>query len=153
MLKKIGLFAFIILLSSEIFAETKGKTPMENIGKNIGSYFEIPVTNLERAMKFYSSVFGCEFSKENIHGNEMALFPYNGKNSGITGALAKGEIYKPSISGTLIYLSTEDIEKTLEKVKSQGGEILLPKTAAGEYGYVAEFKDVEGNRIALFESN
>ena len=115
MLKKLGLFAFIILLSSEIFAETKRKTSMENIGRNIGSYFEIPVTNLERAMKFYSSVFGCDFSKENIHGNEMALFPYNGKNSGITGALAKGEIYKPSTSGTLIYLSTEDIEKTLEK--------------------------------------
>ncbi|MBK7963372.1 MAG: VOC family protein [Bdellovibrionales bacterium] len=126
---------------------------MKSTGKNIGSYFEIPVTNLERAMKFYSSVFGCDFSKENIHGNEMALFPFNGKNSGITGALAKGKTYKPSASGTLIYLATEDIEKTLEKVKSQGGEILFPKTAAGEYGFVAEFEDVEGNRIALFDSN
>lgn len=125
---------------------------MENTRKNIGTYFEIPVTDLERAMKFYSSVFGCEFSRVNIHGNEMALFPFNGKTSGITGALAKGEIYKPSISGTLIYLSTEDIEKTLEKVKSEGGEILFPKSDAGEYGYVAEFKDLEGNRIALFES-
>jgi predicted enzyme related to lactoylglutathione lyase len=67
--------------------------------------------------------------------------------------LAKGKTYKPSASGTLIYLATEDIEKTLEKVKSQGGEILFPKTAAGEYGFVAEFEDVEGNRIALFESN
>ena len=153
MFKKIGLFALIILLSSEIFAGTERKASMENIGKNIGSYFEIPVTNLERAIKFYSSVFGCEFSKENIHGNEMALFPYNGKNSGITEALAKGKIYKPSTSGTLIYLSTEDIEKTLKEVKNQGGEILFPKTAAGKYGYVAEFKDVEGNRIALFESN
>ena len=76
----------------------------------------------------------------------------NGKTSGITGALAKGEIYKPSVSGTLIYLSTEDIEKALENVKSQGGEILFPKTDAGEYGFVAEFKDLEGNRIALFES-
>ena len=148
MLKTIGLVGFIILLSFEIFAETK--THRENPKQNIGTYFEIPVTNMQRAIKFYESVFGSEFSKENIHGNEMALFPFNGKNSGITGALAKGEIYKPSTSGTLIYLSTEDIEKTLEKVKSHGGIILFPKTAAGEYGYVAEFKDVEGNRIALF---
>jgi predicted enzyme related to lactoylglutathione lyase len=124
---------------------------MGDAEKNIGSYFEIPATNLERAMTFYSSVFGCEFSRENIHGNEMALFPYNGDDSGITGALAKGEVYRPSTSGTLIYLSTVDIDKTLEKVKTHGGEILFPKTAAGEYGYVAEFKDVEGNRIALFE--
>ena len=120
--------------------------------QNIGSYFEIPVTNLDRAIKFYSTVFGCDFSKEEIHGNQMALFPFNGKNSGITGALAKGEIYKPSTSGTLIYFSTNDIETTLEKVKSHGGEILFPKASAGKYGYVAEFKDIEGNRVALFEN-
>ena len=125
---------------------------MGHTGKNVGSYFEIPVANLERAMKFYSSVFGCNFSREDIHGNEMALFPYNGTNSGITGALAKGESYRPSLSGTRIYLSTESIEESLKKVTFQGGEVLFPKTAAGEYGYVAEFKDLEGNRIALFES-
>jgi len=66
--------------------------------------------------------------------------------------LAKGKIYKPSTSASLIYLSSEDIEKTLEKVTSQGGEILFPRTAAGVYGFVAEFRDLEGNRIALFES-
>lgn len=153
MLKKMTLFAFITFLSSDVFAKTQRKISMENVGKNIGTYFEIPVTDLERAVKFYSSVFGCEFTRENIHGNEMALFPSKGKATGITGALAKGDIYKPSTSGTLIYLSTEDIEKALEKVKSQGGEILFPRTAAGEYGYVAEFKDLEGNRVALFESN
>lgn len=120
--------------------------------KSIGSYFEIPVTDIERAMKFYSTVFNCDFVKEEIHGNEMALFAFDGNKPGITGALAKGEIYKPSTSGTLIYLSTDDIEKTLENVKSLGGKVLFPKTAAGEYGYVAEFKDIEGNRIALFES-
>jgi uncharacterized protein len=152
MLKKIGLFAVVLLLSSDLIAETQRNTSMENIGKNIGAYFEIPVTDLDRAMRFYSSVFGCEFSREDIHGNEMALFPFNGNNSGITGALAKGESYKPSISGSLIYLSTVNIEDILEKVTSHGGEILFPKTAAGEYGYVAEFKDLEGNRIALFES-
>lgn len=120
--------------------------------QNIGSYFEIPVVDLDRAMKFYSSVFTVEFTKEQVHGNEMALFPFNGESSGITGALAKGDIYKPSTSGSLIYLSTNNIDNTLEKVKSQGGEVLFPKTSAGEYGYVAEFKDLEGNRVALFES-
>jgi hypothetical protein len=86
---KMGLLAFIMLLSSENFAEATRNTFMKSTGKNIGSYFEIPVTNLERAMKFYSSVFGCDFSKENIHGNEMALFPFNGKNSGINRSFGK----------------------------------------------------------------
>lgn len=143
-MKKIILL--LLILNTYSFANTGGTM------KNIGSYFEIPVLDLDRAMKFYSSVFNCEFTKEDIHGNEMALFPFNGEKSGITGALAKGEIYKPSTSGSLVYLSTSNIDEALEKIKSLGGEVLFPKTAAGEYGYVAEFKDLEGNRIALFES-
>lgn len=54
-------------------------------------YFEIPVNDLERAEKFYSAVFNFNFDKEIIDGNEMVLFPFEEKNSGITGALARGE--------------------------------------------------------------
>jgi uncharacterized protein len=119
--------------------------------QNIGTYFEIPVNDLERAMKFYSSVFGCDFFKDVIHGNEMAFFPMNSNSPGITGALAKGEIYKPSTSGTLIYLATSNIDEALKKVTENGGEILFPKTDVPDYGAVAEFKDSEGNRTALFQ--
>lgn len=119
--------------------------------QNIGAYFEIPVDNLERAMRFYSNIFECEFAKDNIHGNEMAFFPFDEKSNGITGALAKGEIYKPSISGSLIYLSTSNLDKTIQKVTEVGGEILFPKTEVPGYGWVAEFKDCEGNRVALFQ--
>lgn len=119
--------------------------------KNIGAYFEIPVNDLDRAMKFYSRVFECEFAKDSIHGNEMAFFPFDEKNKGITGALAKGEIYKPSVSGTLIYLSTFNLEATIQKVVDVGGEILFPKTEVSGLGWVAEFKDCEGNRVALFQ--
>ena len=38
-------------------------------------YFEIPVNDMNRAIKFYSAVFKFDFEKENIDGNEMALFP------------------------------------------------------------------------------
>lgn len=119
--------------------------------QNIGTYFEIPVDDLDRAIEFYSTVFECEFVKDNIHGNEMAFFPFDDKNQGITGALAKGEIYKPSISGTLMYLSTSNLEIAIRKIKDIGGEILFPKTEVTGYGWVAEFKDCEGNRVALFQ--
>lgn len=119
--------------------------------QNIGTYFEIPVENMDRAMKFYSKVFECDFFKDNIHGNEMAFFPFDEKNKGITGALAKGEIYKPSISGSLIYLSTNNLDNTVQKITESGGEILFPKSEVPGYGWVAEFKDCEGNRVALFQ--
>jgi len=119
---------------------------------NPGSYFEIPVADLDRAMAFYTAVFGYEFTRETIHGNEMALFPLDPTADGIGGALSKGEVYVPSKTGTLIYLNVASIDETLARIQEQGSEILFPKTKAGEYGFVAEFEDSEGNRIALFQS-
>ncbi len=117
---------------------------------NIGTYFEIPVIDMERAINFYSFVLGCEFSKDIIHGCEMAFFPFR-EGAGITGALAKGEIYKPSLEGSLIYLSTTDIDSVMVKVKQKGGSELFPKTEVSDLGFSAEFKDSEGNRVALFQ--
>jgi uncharacterized protein len=114
-------------------------------------YFEIPVKDIDRAIKFYKVVFSFDFEKENIDNNEMALFPFVDKNSGISGALAKGEVYKPTKDGVIIYFKTENIDETLKLATSSGGQILYPKTDNG-IGLVAEFEDTEGNRIALYQS-
>jgi predicted enzyme related to lactoylglutathione lyase len=114
-------------------------------------YFEIPVTDIDRAIKFYKAVFQFDFNKENIDNNEMALFPFVDENSGISGALAKGEIYKPTKDGVVIYFKTENIDETLKLTTSNGGQILYPKTDNG-IGLVAEFEDTEGNRIALYQT-
>lgn len=124
----------------------------DRMHKNPGSYFEIPVSDIDRAIKFYSSVFGYDFTRETIHGNEMAMFPLNSDAEGIGGALAKGEIYVPSKTGSLIYLNVQSIDKTLEAIEKHGNAILFPKTKAGDYGFVAEFEDSEGNRVALFQN-
>jgi predicted enzyme related to lactoylglutathione lyase len=114
-------------------------------------YFEIPVTDMDRAINFYRAVFHFEFDKEMIDGNEMALFPFTEGSSGISGALAKGEIYKPTKDGIVIYFKTDIIDETINLALANGGQILYPKTDNG-IGFVAEFEDSEGNRIALFQS-
>ena len=121
------------------------------ISINPVSYFEIPVTDLPRAVEFYTAVFEIELELGKIDNIEMAFFPFNEKSSGITGALAQGEIYKPSQQGSLIYFNVDSIETVLARVNALGGKTLYPKTSTGEYGYVAEFEDCEGNRIALSE--
>lgn len=83
----------------------------------------------------------------------MVLFPFEEKNSGITGALAKGDVYKPSKEGVIIYFKTENIDHTLQQVIKNGGTILYPKKINEKLGFaVAEFEDSEGNRIALHET-
>lgn len=114
-------------------------------------YFEIPVNDMDRAIKFYTTVFNFSFSKESIDNNKMALFPFAEENSGISGALAKGEIYKPTKDGVVIYFKPVNMDETLKLATASGGQILYPKTNNG-IGLVAEFEDTEGNRIALFQS-
>lgn len=117
--------------------------------KNPANYFEIPVSNLQRAIDFYSSVFNFQFELSIVDGIEMAFFPFYDGESGITGALAKGESYLPGKQGVRIYFSSGNIEETLQKVLLAGGKILYPLTSVGEWGSVAEFEDSEGNCIAL----
>jgi uncharacterized protein len=152
----IALLFCLALFSCNRSAEQKNalpvkevKTSMNDSSINIGAYFEIPVTNMDRAITFYTAVLGCTFVRDTIDGNEMALFDFYENSRGITGALAKGEIYKPSLTGTLIYLRTTDIDKALKLANENGGKTLYPKTDIGENGFVAEFEDSEGNRIAL----
>ena len=120
--------------------------------QNVGAYFEIPVLDLNRAMTFYAKLLDCNFTQDTIHGNKMAFFPLYKGHSGASGGLCQGEIYKPSLTGTLIYLATDDIDESLRRVASMNAEILFPKTTAGQWGEVAEFKDCEGNRVALFQA-
>lgn len=81
----------------------------------------------------------------------MALLPFNQTSTGVSGALAKGEIYQPSRSGMLIYLAVNDIGRAIDRATKNGGKVLLPRTQANDYGFVAEIEDCEGNRIGLSE--
>jgi predicted enzyme related to lactoylglutathione lyase len=58
-------------------------------------FFEISVSNLDRAIRFYSAVFDCALERLEIDGNAMAKFPLLEHSGGITGALAQGESYVP----------------------------------------------------------
>jgi uncharacterized protein len=113
-------------------------------------FFEIPVREMDRAMCFYRDVFECEFETMVVDGNDMAFFSTFTEGPGISGALAKGDAYRPSSQGVIVYFATDSIDTTLQKVLMHGGQLHYPKTH-NEFGFVAEFIDIEGNRIALFE--
>ncbi len=113
-------------------------------------YFEIPVNDMQRAITFYRAVFGFTFEQEELDGYDMAFFPLNEDQPGITGALAKGDVYQPSHQGAILYFYTEDIDKALVNASLLGAQMLYPKTINTDHGFiVAEIEDSEGNRIAL----
>lgn len=117
---------------------------------NIIAHVEIPVARLERAIHFYSTVFGIRLGDVvAIHDSQMAYFPFEEGKDGASGALAQGDAYVPSREGAVVYFSVADIDDVLAKATALGSETLFPKTAIGAAGFVAEITDSEGNRIAV----
>jgi predicted enzyme related to lactoylglutathione lyase len=86
-------------------------------------------------------------------GFNMAFFPT--EQGSLGGALCKGEWYKPSQDGVVIYFSVNpDLNTALSKVEIAGGKVIMPKKQISEeYGYMGMFIDSEGNRIALHSQN
>lgn len=115
------------------------------------SYFEIPVTDMERATAFYTRVFGFSFERDVVDGYEMAFFPQS-DGPGVSGALVKGDIYVPGKQGSVVYFAADNIVYTLERVRAAGSIVLYDIKDVGEFGLVAEFEDCEGNRIALHKT-
>lgn len=135
-------------------SQTKEKN-IKNV-KNMNSYisiFEIPATDISRAINFYKEILGVNIEKLEFPGMEMGLFPY--QDQMVTGVIMKGEGYKPSTNGVTIYLNGGDnLQTVLDKVEENGGKIIIPKTPhADEIGFFAIFHDSEGNKIGLHSPN
>jgi len=104
---------------------------------------------MDRAKKFYESVFGIPLSVQTKGTLQMALWPKPQDASGAGGSLIKIDSIKPSHDGTLVYFTVEDIPAVLERVHANGGKTLKEKMSIGEYGFIAHFEDSEGNRLGL----
>ncbi len=117
---------------------------------NLIAHVEIPVRDLDRAMAFYSAVFGIAFGDiVELHGSRMAHFPFTPGQDGASGALAEGEVYVPTTDGAILYFAVTDLDATLTRATGLGSTILFPKTEVGDDAFVAEITDSEGNRIAI----
>jgi hypothetical protein len=121
--------------------------------KNPVGWFEIPVADMARAVKFYESVFSVRLSRIPLGPLEMALFPDSESGIGSAGSLVRNEQhYKPSADGVLIYFTaiSGNVSIELERAEKAGGKILIPrKQISDEFGFMGVFLDSEGNRIAV----
>lgn len=116
------------------------------------NWFEIPVTEMERAKEFYETIFGIKMQTIEMLGNIESFFPNSQNMEGkVSGALVKGPNHKSSAEGVLIYLNANpDIQAVIDRIEPSGGKVLLPRTMITEdIGYMAIFLDTEGNRVAL----
>jgi len=101
-------------------------------------HFEIPVSDPEAAREFYSNVFGWQITKWEGPSEYWLVSTGEQDSPGIDGGF-----YEPQggLSGTVNTVDVEDLEDVIEKVKANGGEILVPKMPVPGVGWLAYAKD------------
>ena len=118
--------------------------------ENSLNWFEIPAKDIQRAKKFYETIFGIKMPEMEMMGMKMAFFPSEPKSGKASGGLCQSKMHKPSKSGSIIYLNANpDLKKALSKVEKAGGQVTMPKTSIGENGFMAFMIDTEGNSVGL----
>lgn len=112
-------------------------------------WFDLNVANLDRAKKFYATVFNLELTDAPIEWGKQSFFPFNQENPNISGALVEKTDFVPSSNNTVIYFDTEDNIAEEKRIEKAGGKVLQPKMSIGEFGFISIFIDTEGNTVGL----
>ena len=117
---------------------------------NFTVWAEIPVTDLDRAIAFYNTVFRTELKKETTGPHPMAMFQTSSQ-MGVAGHLYPG---KPAPDGTgpTVHLASPDrLEDALGRVTEAGGNVLseIITIPAGRFAYCV---DPDGNSIGIFSA-
>lgn len=120
------------------------------IQKNPVGWFEIYVEDMDRAKRFYQTVFKRgEFLKISDGQVEMYAFPWAESGLNSSGALVKTAQMKPGQGGIVIYFTCEDCAVEERLASKNGGTVIKSKFSIGEYGFISIVQDTEGNIIGL----
>jgi len=112
------------------------------------THFAIHIDDIERAKNFYEGVFDWGFHSYG-QADFLQIKADKSDNGELIGALQSRK-FSPlpdKVIGMECSIGVENIDEIIEKVKSNAGQILMPKTAIPYVGYIAKFLDTEGNLI------
>jgi uncharacterized protein len=114
------------------------------------SYLDFSADDPERAVSFYSKVFGWQVNKWDGPLEYWEIKTGEPNEHGIDGGLAKRERIG---EWTTPFINVSSVDEYIKKIESSGGKIIQPKTSIPSIGYTLLFKDTESNTIGLFEEN
>src|SRR5258706_10590575 len=108
-------------------------------------HVELRVRDLEKAKKFYTSVF------------DWKLKEYMPSYWGIdTGKMPGGGLFAldkmPAQPAVVNYLSTDDVEAAGKRAEKNGAKILVPKQEVPGMGFFVDTMDPWGNEIAFWQT-
>ncbi len=118
-------------------------------------HFEIHADDPQRAVNFYQNVFGWQINK--WEGPEDYWLVTTGANNepGINGAILqrRGPINGDAVIAYVCTIDVPDIDEAITKATSQGGTVALPKMPVPGVGWLAYYKDSEGNIFGMLQTD
>lgn len=122
---------------------------------NRPTHFEIHAENPERAIVFYTAVFGWNFQKW------AGPMPYwrveTGEGPGINGGMVPrrgpAPVEGPPVNAFVNSIKVASCDETVAKISANGGQIALPKMALPSMGWLAYGKDTEGNIFGVMQDD
>ena len=112
-------------------------------------WFEIHVQDMNRARRFYESVFNVTLERLNSPDVEMWSFPMQMDQMGTAGSLVKMQGVPSGGNSTIVYFACDDCAVEEALAEEHGGRVHRGKMSIGQYGYVSLVYDTEGNMIGL----
>jgi uncharacterized protein len=112
-------------------------------------WFDIHVSNLERAKQFYEMVFNFQLVDLPAEWGKQSTFPFSNDGPNISGGLVEKADMTPAANNTIVYFVSEDCVSEEARVEKAGGKILKSKMPIGEFGFISLIMDTEGNTIGL----
>ena len=109
-------------------------------------HIELSTTNHEASSNFYSAVFGWKMTRD--EAMNYSMFEYAENQGGGFNPVSDDN----PVGNIMLYIQTDDIEATLERIEAHGGKTLLPKTEIPNTGWFAFFQDPTGNNMAIYKS-
>ena len=122
------------------------------MNNNPVGWFEIYVQDMDRAKRFYESVFQTKLERlESPAGIPVELwsFPMMKGQMGASGALVKMADGPSGGNAVLVYFSCADCAVEAARTAAAGGHLMREKMSIGPYGFIALIRDTEGNMIGL----
>lgn len=123
-------------------------------------HFEIHARNLDKVARFYKSVFGWKIKDMGPKMGNYRLITTGEdapreKRPGINGGLTPRNGNPPdgseAIDAFVCTISVDDIDKYIRRVLRAGGTESLAKMDVPGVGWLAYYKDVEGNIFGMLE--
>ena len=118
-------------------------------------HFEIHAEDPQRAIRFYSGLFGWRFTKWNDQVAYWAIETGPTAEPGIDGGLLprKGIIDGQAVIAYICTIEIKDLDQTMKKAQAAGGTVSAPKMAIPGIGWLAYLKDTEGNSFGVMQSD